>query len=132
MFLCPHQSHHSCRPQLLPLQHLQPSVLLQFEQGGIDAELFGTAVLEDVIDGDTIGIPVQVVKNAECILQLVIHVHTNVLNVFLTRTAKPSNYAYPSGAALGGTCGEEWFNVGGQDLEGVQLYFSVECSLLSH
>ena len=82
MFLCPHQPHHPCRPQLLPRQHLQPSLLFQLEQGRIDAELFGTAVLEDVIDGDTIGIPVQVVKNAECILQLVIHVHTNVLNVF--------------------------------------------------
>ena len=60
-FLCSYvrnnQSHHPCRPQHLPLQHLQPSLLLQFEEGRVDAQTVGTAMLENVVHGDTIGIP---------------------------------------------------------------------------
>ena len=127
MFLCPHQPHHPCRPQFLPLQHLQPPLLLQLEQGGIDAELFGTAVLEDVIDSDAVRVSPQVMENTNRILLLVIHVHTKCVECLRNemRTVKPSNYAYPTGAALGGTCGEEVVVQWGQDLEGVQLCIPV-------
>ena len=60
-FLCSYvrnnQSYHPCCPQHLPFQHLQPSLLLQFEEGRVDAQTVGAAMSDDVIDGDPVGIP---------------------------------------------------------------------------
>ena len=61
MFLCLNQPHYPRRPQFLPFQHLQPLLLLQFEQSRIDAEFVGTAMEDDIFDRDTIRMSAEVV-----------------------------------------------------------------------
>ena len=72
MLICLYPPYYARCSQFFPFQHLQLSGLLQLEEGGINAEFVGAAVLEDGVDGgaflvlsevmeDTLGVEVFVV-----------------------------------------------------------------------
>ena len=76
MFLCLNQPHYPRRPQFLPFQHLQPLLLLQFEQGKIDMEFVGIA-MKDIIDRSTIEMLLETTEYAEGIAVLIVYAHNN-------------------------------------------------------
>ena len=75
MFLCLNQPHYPRRSQFLPFQHLQPLLLLQFEQSRIDMEFVGTAMEDDISNGDASRVLTEVAKDALSITLLIVFVH---------------------------------------------------------
>ena len=73
MLICLYPPYYARCSQFFPFQHLQLSGLLQLEEGGINAEFVGAAVLEDVINIYTAGKQLQITNNILRIQFFIIH-----------------------------------------------------------
>ena len=76
MPICLYPPYYARCAQFLPFQHLQPSCLLQFEEGRVDAEFVGAAVEDNIFDGSAFGVLLEVTEDALGVEVFVVSVHT--------------------------------------------------------
>ena len=80
MLICLYPPYYARCAQFFPFQHLQLSGLLQFEEGGINAEFVGAAVLENGIDGGAFLVLLEVMEDAEGVEVFVVGVHISYIS----------------------------------------------------